>query len=73
MRGEWNTQYIAVSPIRGGSLPSTFRASGSIVGFPHTRGKLNVKLNVKMIPHVLGKFAILKAIVFLNLFHHPVP
>ena len=35
----WNTQYIAVSPIRGGSLPAIFLHSISLIRFPHTRGK----------------------------------
>ena len=35
----WNTQYIAVSPIRGGSLLRMEKATEKALRFPHTRGK----------------------------------
>ena len=43
MRGEWNTQYIAVSPIRGGSLLAVSERLPGVIRFPHTRGKFTCR------------------------------
>ena len=57
MRGEWNTQYIAVSPIRGGSLPAADTALSDRISFPHTRGKFTyITIRVEL-PNVFPPYA----------------
>ena len=54
MRSEWNTQYIAVSPIRGGSLLGRYGSYGLRNGFPHTRGKFTyITIRVEL-PNVVS-------------------
>ena len=73
MRGKFTRGVsVLVSPTYGGSLP--FWSSFLLCNphFPPPMGEVECKVECKNVPHVLGTFAILKAIVFLNLFHHPV-